>query len=142
MNQDLETSHKGIYACGNCLQVYDTVDMLALDAKRCGNKAVSYIQNVTTDSKEPDDKFDVNIVAGEGVRFVIPQKITEKGLAPLTMRVLKPCENVVLIIKAGDKKLLTKKLPYVNPANMIRIELDTTDKSLANINSIEVMVVE
>ncbi|UCD13802.1 MAG: FAD-dependent oxidoreductase, partial [Thermoplasmatales archaeon] len=34
VNQFFETSLSRVFACGNCLQVYDTVDVLAMDAKK------------------------------------------------------------------------------------------------------------
>jgi len=39
VNQFFETSVQGVYACGNCLQVYDTVDTLSIGAKNAGKNA-------------------------------------------------------------------------------------------------------
>ena len=39
VDQHLETNLDGVFVCGNCLQVYDTVDMLSIDAKMAWKNA-------------------------------------------------------------------------------------------------------
>ncbi len=72
VNQYLETTLSGVFACGNCLQVYDTVDVLSADAKNAGKSAA---KNSAIQKK--DKKIIAKIVPGKGVRYVVPQVISE-----------------------------------------------------------------
>jgi len=132
VNQQLETTQNGIFACGNCLQVYDTVDMLSIDAKRAGKHA----------AKIPFEKNDhtskIQIIPGRNIGYVVPQLIDTPGDTKLTFRVEKPKENTVLRIHAGEKELFKKKMRWVNPANMIRVELDVPAEMVESAQSLEV----
>jgi NADPH-dependent 2,4-dienoyl-CoA reductase/sulfur reductase-like enzyme len=128
INQFFETSLPGIFACGNCLQVYDTVDVLAVDAKKAGEHAVK---------KRPVQNKYVNVKAGKGVRYVVPQRINKSGKIHLTLRVEKPCENPLLRVISGGKELLKKKLPWANPANMVEFDVDISIEDLKS-NDLEV----
>ncbi|HDQ16140.1 MAG TPA: FAD-dependent oxidoreductase, partial [Bacteroidetes bacterium] len=61
VDQDYMTSIPGIFACGNCLQVYDTVDALAIGAKHAGKHAANW--------KPPD--HEIKVKSGKNVRYVI-----------------------------------------------------------------------
>lgn len=121
VDQTYETNIPGIYACGNCLQVYDTVDVLSKSAKLVGkNAVVKLIKN----------KKSIFVKPGKNIRYVIPQIINKKGLINFTMRVNKPAQNVTLKIKADEKEIYKKKQRWVNPANMIELTLEITDEIL------------
>lgn len=136
VNQQLETTLDDVFACGNCLQVYDTVDMLSIDAKRAGKNAaeISFEKN--------DKKSSVRVVPGSGVRYVVPQRVDKSGIIPLTLRAEKPKENTILRVLAGEKELLRKKLPWVNPANMTRVEVDISAETIASTQTLEVTIDE
>ena len=42
VNELLETTIPGIFACGNVLQVHDLVDWVTLEAERAGKSAAQY----------------------------------------------------------------------------------------------------
>jgi len=119
INQFFETSLPGVFACGNCLQVYDTVDALAVDAKKAGENAVK---------KSSKQNNYINVKAGEGVRYVVPQRINKSEKIHFTLRVEKPCESPILRVISGGEELLKKKLPWANPANMVGFDLDISIK--------------
>ena len=133
VNQNLETTLDCVFACGNCLQVYDTVDMLSIDAKKAGMNAAK----CTTTQKI---KTGIQLVPGTGVRHVIPQKVTEGGTTQLTMRAEKPREASTLRLIAKDKEILKKKLPWVNPANMIKADVDIPFEVVKSGQSLEVII--
>ena len=135
VNQMLETTRDGVFACGNCLQVYDMVDTLSIDAKRAGEHAAekAFLQ-------KRKQKSNIRIIPGDGVRYVVPQLVDKSGWIPLTFRVEKPKENTMLCILAGEKELLRKKMRWVNPANMVRIEVDISAEIIASAQSLEVTV--
>ena len=136
VDQDLETTIKGVFACGNCLQVYDTVDMLSVDARRAGrNAAEKYVQK-----QKKDKKFGVRINPGKGVRYVVPQHVNENGNVRLTLRAKRPGETSVLKVVTGTKEILKKKLLWVNPANMISIDFDVSPEIMSSSHTIEVII--
>ena len=126
VDQDCMTSIPGTFACGNCLQVYDTVDALAIDAKKAGKKAVKWKQK----GKE------IKIKPGKNVNYVVPQKITKSGTIRLTFRVKRPMENITLQIN----NILKKKLRFVNPANMVEVDFEITDEILKSKKDLEVSI--
>ena len=135
VNQMLETTLDGIFACGNCLQVYDTVDTLSIDAKRVGKHAAE-----KASLQKRKQKSNIRIIPGDGVRYVVPQLVDKSGMIPLTFRVEKPKENTILRVLARDEELLRKKMRWMNPANMVRIEVAISAEIIASAQSLEVRV--
>ena len=135
VNQMLETTLDGVFACGNCLQVYDTVDMLSIDAKRAGEHAAE-----KASLQKRKQKSNIRIIPGGGVRYVVPQLVDKSGMIPLTFRVEKPKENTILRVLAGDEELLRKKMRWVNPANMVRIEVDISAETIASAETLKVII--
>jgi NADPH-dependent 2,4-dienoyl-CoA reductase/sulfur reductase-like enzyme len=113
IDQSFETSLPGVFACGNCLQVYDTVDVLAMDAKKAGMYAV---KDITGQNKN------IKVKAGKGIRYVVPQRICKPGAIHFTLRVEKPCELPTLRVVSDGKEILKKKLRFANPANMVEFD--------------------
>ena len=52
VTEDLQTSAKGFFACGNVLHVHDLVDFVATEAEEAGVHAAKYIQADTGDAGE------------------------------------------------------------------------------------------
>lgn len=122
VNQYLETTLDGVFACGNCLQVYDTVDMLSIDAKKAGKNAAEW-KTMNKIDKGKVKKPYVEVKADQGVRYVVPQRVNRDGNIHFTLRAEKPGEASILKVITGKRTLLKKRLPWVNPANMITIDV-------------------
>jgi NADPH-dependent 2,4-dienoyl-CoA reductase/sulfur reductase-like enzyme len=131
VNQSFETTVPGIYACGNCLQVYDTVDLLAIDAKKAGENAVK--------NQVKKDKLIV-VRAGNGIRNVVPQRIDKPGKIHFTLRVEKKIKTPTINLIANKKAIFKKKLPWVNPANMVDFYVYISEKTISFNDSIEVLL--
>lgn len=140
VNQRLETTLSGVFACGNCLQVYDTVDMLSLDAKKAGEHATEHLMRKQKKAIPQDRKNAINVSPGIGVRYVIPQRISKCGTIHFTLRVYKPGSAKILRLTAGKQELLKKKLPWVNPVNMISIDAHIPTEILRTTNNVEVTI--
>ena len=123
VDQFFETSVKGVFACGNCLQVYDTVDVLSKGAKLAGRYAAEHAIKQRKDIQ----KY-IRLVAGEGVNHIVPQRINKSGKISFTLRVKKPQQKAKLHLTADGKELFVKNLPWVNPANMLEIDIDIPDE--------------
>jgi len=133
VDQFFETSISGIFACGNCLQVYDTVDVLAKGAKLAGKYA-----SIKTKKKEKE----LIVKPGKNIRYVVPQRVNKNGITHFTMRVTNPDQSVNLKIIADGKEILKKKQRCVNPANMIELDLEISDELFKSANSLEVFLDE
>ncbi len=126
----LETSISGVFCCGNCLQVYDTVDMLSIDAKHAGKNAA-----LVALGKMKRSQGGASIVSGHGVRYVVPQQVNTSGVVRCLFRVVEPGIKKTLCIKSGNRRVKEKKLSFVNPANMCCVEVDIP-KELIDTHSI------
>jgi hypothetical protein len=133
VNQNLETTLDGVYACGNCLQVYDTVDMLSMDSRIAGKNAAKH-------KKTKKQKNSIKFVCGKGARYVVPQKIDKAGIVKLSLRAAKPQEKSTLFVRKDGDELLRKRLPWVNPANMITVDIKITSDLLKSGQNLEVII--
>jgi hypothetical protein len=135
VDQNFETSLSGVFACGNCLQVYDTVDVLSVDAKKTGKIAANFAINQF--SKPVNE---IIIKPGKGVSYVVPQKINSPGKISMKLRVKKPRLNAKLKASVEGNQVFKKRLPYANPANMIVFDINITEEIFKSAEILEVSI--
>ena len=118
VDENCQTSIPGIFACGNVLQVHDLVDYVSQEAERAGTAAATYVSGNLTGEKA------VETVAGNGVRYVIPQKIQNaEQEVSLFLRVTKPFGTVRFTVKDGETVIATAKRIKAAPGEMEKITL-------------------
>ena len=71
VNDQLETSAEGVFACGNVLHVHDLVDYVSEEATLAGTNAAEYVRA----GKEREAGHMVELKAENGVRYTVPQSI-------------------------------------------------------------------
>ena len=71
VNDQLETSAEGVFACGNVLHVHDLVDYVSEEATLAGTNAAEYVSA----GKEREAGHMVELKAENGVRYTVPQSI-------------------------------------------------------------------
>jgi thioredoxin reductase len=135
VDQFFETTIPGFFACGNCLQVYDTVDLLSIGAKLAGKNAAIY----ATGKKEKNKNY-LRVTPGKGISYVVPQKINSSGIANFSLRIEKPMSSATIHLKLDDIEIFKKKLPWANPANMISFDVDIEREQLLSEQKLEVTV--
>ena len=134
VDENLQTNIPGIFACGNVLHVHDIVDYVTLEAEWAGKCAAEYIQeNQSIENKIP-------IQVGNGIRYVLPQKISPDKNIELLMRVTKPYEAISISFIDEERIVKTKKFRKVHPAQMIKIKI--TKKETKGLNSLKVEVMK
>lgn len=133
VDEKLETSIPGVFACGNVLQVHDLVDHVSLEGELAAVSAAAYIENYSR--KDVNDRK-IPVTAGNGIRYVLPQEIRPGQDITFSMRVSVPGRERSVLFKSGDKVVKKRKYTAVNPAEMLRIELSS--KELENISGLEV----
>jgi thioredoxin reductase len=126
VDNNLETSIDGVFACGNVLQVHDLVDLVSAEAKRAGKNAVEYIKERY--GKEIETIGKIQCRAGENVSYVKPDYINVKDLSEkvvFTFRVREPDRRVQIQIKDENNQVKYKRRKrYVIPSEMVELELD------------------
>ena len=116
----------GIFACGNVLQVHDLVDYVSDEAEIAGIAAAELVLNGRTDGTA------VNTAAGNGVRYVLPQRISNTDIdVALFMRVVKPFGKVRFTVKSGDEVLATAVRIKAAPGEMEKIVVKSSKLKLA-----------
>lgn len=127
VNENRETRVKGIFACGNVLQVHDLVDYVSDEAEIAGIAAAELVKNGETDSADIETK------AGNGVRYVLPQRVSsvDREVA-LFMRVVKPFGKVRFTVKSGDEVLATAVRLKAAPGEMEKIVIKQEKLALAH----------
>ena len=116
-----QTNIPGIFACGNVLQVHDIVDNVSLEAEYIVEGVVEYLEDKLTKERE------IKMELGEGLRYVVPQRLISRKDTIFSFRVNQPGQKKVLIFEDGKKLIKKKIFPRVNPAEMIRLKLSSSE---------------
>ncbi len=119
VDEGMETSIEGIFACGNAVHVHDLVDDVTIEAQIAGRMAAKYVNG------EAREKRLLNVVAGKNVRYVVPQMLRGKDIDTIrfSFRVKEEMENARIAVKAGGNKIAEKKERVVRPPEMVKIEV-------------------
>ena len=120
-----QTATAGIFACGNVLHVHDLVDYVSDEAERAGISAADFV--IAGDNAS----ICATTAAGNGVRYVLPQRIHTDRDCALFLRVSEPKNNVRLVVSSGDNVLATFKRRKVAPGEMEKLPLNTALLSAA-----------
>jgi len=115
VNQDMETSVDGVFACGNVLHVHDLVDYVSEEAAHAAESAVKYVN-----SQKCESTF-VKVTATDGVRYTVPQKIDLSAVGEnnkIFMRVANIYKNKSIYVKSGDMLIKKVKRPHLAPGEM------------------------
>ena len=126
VDENRQTEVEGIFACGNVLQVHDLVDYVSDEAEIAGNAAAKFVKGALEKGEI------VNTVAGNGVRYVLPQRVHKdsKEDIALFMRVTEPFGKVRFTVKSGDEVLATAVKLKVAPGEMEKVTLKKEKLSL------------
>lgn len=123
VNQYMQTSKAGVFACGNVVHVNDLVDNVSTESEQAGKYSALYALGKFSKAQK-----EVPCVTGRNVRYVCPHKLVlsdEQEKVSLYFRVLWPELNARLVVKCGEDVIATKKELRVNPGEMCCIAVDT-----------------
>lgn len=118
VDEKLETSIDGIFACGNVLHVHDLVDFVSEEAARAGRNAAKYVTAKGTQKNEPRI---VKLTPGNGVRYTVPCTIDAANADEdihLRFRVRNVYKGCTIKVTAGEKAIISKKKRITVPSEM------------------------
>lgn len=118
VNQYKQTDKPYIFACGNVLHVNDLVDHVSHESEDAGKFAALYAAG------KLECKDELDVMPGEGVRYVCPQKmVATEDAVDFYFRTTAPGRNTTLTISDDTGVLLTKKLLVTTPGTIEKLTL-------------------
>lgn len=113
VDEHMETSVRGIFACGNVVHVHDLVDHVTWEGELAGAMAARYLSGIPPIPKR------IRLTPGNNVRYVVPQVISGEEPFVLQMRVKKPIRNAEVRI---GKLSISKRVVKPSEVSTINIE--------------------
>ena len=121
VNADRECNIPGIFACGNVLHVHDLVDYVSEESVLAGEAAARLIKG------ERRESISVQVKGEGGVRYTVPQRITEAKDTVIYFRVADIYKNKRLIVRSEDKVLFDRKKLKLAPGEMETVTVKGED---------------
>ena len=122
VNESLETSMEGVFACGNVLHVHDLVDFVSEEAAMAGKNAVKYIKGETNNTTAGR----IDLVPEDGVRYTVPKYIRPENMADtltVRFRVGGVVKNCYISTYFDDERVMKRKRPVVAPGEMEEVKI-------------------
>ena len=114
--ETMETSVPGIFTCGNVSTVFDLVDYVAQTGAAAGAFAARYASGQVSGSRQSMD-----VVAGENVRLLFPQRYSFQDDLVLFVRAAEPVEKPVTIEVTPPGSRINRL--YARPNEMLRVKV-------------------
>lgn len=116
--ENMETSIKGIFACGNVVHVHDLADNVAMEAEKAAMGACEYIRG-----RKCEGSVDINTY--EMIGYTVPQHIhlpLDKDRYDFFFRVRKVFGPSVIYLKDSEDNILARfNRQYIVPGTMEKI---------------------
>lgn len=122
VNESLETSMEGVFACGNVLHVHDLVDFVSEEAAMAGKNAVKYIKGETVS----EGAGRIDLVPEDGVRYTVPKFIRPENMADsltVRFRVGGVVKNCYISTYFDGERVMKRKRPVVAPGEMEEVKI-------------------
>lgn len=133
----LQTSIPGVFACGNVLHVHDLVDFVSEEAARAGKNAVAFL------NKKDNAEGEMTVLKGQGgVRYTVPQKISVDQMedkVTVRFRVGDVYKNKALVVYFDGVEQKRTKKKVMAPGEMEQIQL--TRESLKAAGQVKEIVI-
>ena len=131
VDDSMQTSVPGVFACGNVLHVHDLVDYVSAEAEIAGRSAAAY----AADAQERVPPAGgaqlvatayVQVKDGFGVRGTVPQRINPEGdgKVAVSFRPAGVYKDAAWVVRAGDEVLCRRKSRILTPGESQRVEID------------------
>lgn len=118
VNEMMETSIPGIFACGNVVHVHDLVDFVSAETRKAGKAAAKFVKDEVQNGEY------IELKNGFGVTYTVPQKYRVENIEnflEISMRVNNIYKNMRLQVKDGDTVLVNMKKAHLAPGEMEKV---------------------
>ena len=135
----LQTSVPGVFACGNVLHVHDLVDHVSEEAAEAGRQAARAAASrpraalpqpaalTSTAATAASGEEAVVVRAGAGVRGIVPQRISPAALTAAPVKLMfRPTgvyKNTVLVLEADGVPIHRVKKRVLSPGEMVELTI-------------------
>ena len=123
VNERMETSIQGVFACGNVLHVHDLVDFVSEEAAAAGRNAARYIREGQTETRGQV----VTLNPVQGVRYTVPCTIDPEKMDDtqiVRFRVGNVYKKCTIGVYFDEELVISRKRPVVAPGEMEEIKLE------------------
>lgn len=121
VNESLETSIPGVFACGNVLHVHDLVDYVSEEAEQAGKSCAAYVLG-----KRKAAGREIPLAPQGAVRYTVPCSVDRERMEQqlvVRFRVGQNLKNATVRVLADGKELLRRKRPVMAPGEMEQVLL-------------------
>lgn len=121
VDESLETSIPGVFACGNVLHVHDLVDYVSQEAAMAGRNAAAYLKG-----EKQEAGSEIRLIPTGGVRYTVPSTIhTGRMEEELTVRfrVGQVFRNSFISVYLDEERISHRKRMIMAPGEMEQVVL-------------------
>ncbi len=126
VDESLETSVPGVFACGNVLHVHDLVDFVSQEAANAGLSAARFLSGGSARGERV-----IRLRASGGVRYTVPAAIDPQRMAEemvVRFRVADVYQNAAVLVTADSGEVLQRrKRMILAPGEMEEVKLKKAD---------------
>ncbi len=136
VNESLETSVPGIFACGNVLHVHDLVDYVSEEAAAAGRAAAAYLAQGERAAGKA-----IAVKPAGGVRYTVPSTIRPDAMPDaltVRFRVDNIYKNRFVSVYFGEERVQHRKKTVLAPGEMEQIVLKKADLTDATFDTITI----
>ena len=141
VDDSLQTSIPGVFACGNVLHVHDLVDYVSEEAARAGSSAAAFVKG-----ERSAEGAKIAVFKGEGgVRYTVPQSVDTAHMADeivVRFRVGDIYKNKDLAVYYDDREISRSKKRVMAPGEMEQIKIKKSSFDGLDVKEIRVCVEE
>lgn len=128
VNESMETSISGIFACGNVVHVHDLADYVTLEGQKAGRSAAKFVTRAFQRGGR-----NIRVLPGKGIRYVVPHVLNLESLdnsLEIFTRVDNVYHNSTLTVVFGEEVITKIRKKRLVPGEMEHIKLNK--KKLTN----------
>ncbi len=123
VDESLECSIPGVFACGNVLHVHDLVDYVSEEAAWAGENAARYLQG----DLSAKGNSAIPIEAAGGIRYTVPSRLDPDRMREkmkVRFRVGNVYRNCSIRVYLDDQCILNRRKQMVTPGEMEEVTLE------------------
>ena len=122
VDDSMQTSVPGVFACGNVLHVHDLVDYVSAEAEIAGRAAAAHAAGASSVSSDSL----IKVCDGFGVRGAVPQLVNPEGegKVAISFRPAGVYKDAAWVVRSGEDILCRRRSRILTPGESQRVEID------------------